>query len=46
MSRTLALGVLAVFLHVASLEAQHPSRWGDELPPHPPFQTRSSPFPG
>jgi hypothetical protein len=35
MSRTVALGILAVFLHVASLEAQHASRWGDELPPAP-----------
>ena len=35
MLRTLAFGVLAVFLHVASLEAQHASGWGDELPPAP-----------
>jgi hypothetical protein len=31
----LAFGILAVFLHVASLAAQSTSRWGDELPPAP-----------
>ena len=35
MSRTVTLGILAVFLHVAFVEAQDPSRWGDELPPAP-----------
>ena len=46
MSRTLALGILAVFLHVASLEAQHPSRWGDELPPAPAFPDSLFAVPG
>ena len=35
MLRFFALGILAVFLHVASLGAQQASRWGDELPPAP-----------
>jgi hypothetical protein len=35
MRRSFALGILAVFLHVASLSAQEPSGWGDELPPAP-----------
>ncbi len=35
MHRTLALGVLAVSLHIASLSAQQVSGWGDELPPAP-----------
>ena len=35
MHRALAFGILAVFLHVAPLAAQRPSRWGDELPPAP-----------
>ncbi len=35
MRRTFALGILAIFLHVASLGAQQRSRWGDELPPAP-----------
>jgi hypothetical protein len=35
MDRSFALGMLAVFLHVASLGAQQASRWGDELPPAP-----------
>ena len=46
MSRTVALGILAVFLHVASLEAQHPSRWGDELPPAPTFSDSVFAVPG
>ena len=35
MHRNIVLGILAIFLHVASLRAQHASRWGDELPPAP-----------
>lgn len=35
MIRTLTFGVLAVSLHIASLSAQQPSSWGDELPPAP-----------
>jgi hypothetical protein len=35
MYRSFALGILAVFLHLASLGAQEASRWGDELPPAP-----------
>jgi hypothetical protein len=35
MRRTLALGILAISLHVASLGAQQRSSWGDELPPAP-----------
>jgi hypothetical protein len=46
MSRTVALGILAVFLHVASLEAQQPSRWGDELPPAPSFPDSVFAVPG
>jgi hypothetical protein len=46
MSRTVTLGILAVFLHVASLEAQHPSRWGDELPPAPAFPDSLFAVPG
>jgi hypothetical protein len=35
MRRSLALGILAVSLHIASLSAQQPGTWGDELPPAP-----------
>lgn len=35
MRRILALGVLAISLHVAALGAQQRSSWGDELPPAP-----------
>ncbi len=35
MYRAFALGILAVFLHVASLGGQQVSGWGDELPPAP-----------
>ena len=35
MQRSLAFGILAVFLHTASLGAQQGPRWGDELPPAP-----------
>ena len=35
MNRSLAFGILAVFLHVAPLGAQASPRWGDELPPAP-----------
>ena len=34
MRRPFAFGILAVLLHIASLEAQQPA-WGDELPPAP-----------
>jgi hypothetical protein len=37
MGRILACGVLAVFLHIASLSAQQARGWGDELPPAPPI---------
>ncbi|HEY9504590.1 MAG TPA: putative glycoside hydrolase [Gemmatimonadales bacterium] len=46
MSRTVRLGILAVFLHVASLEAQQASRWGDELPPAPAFPDTLFAVPG
>lgn len=36
MFRPTIVGFLAVFLHIASLSAQEPSGWGDELPPAPP----------
>jgi hypothetical protein len=36
MLRSLLSGVLAVFLHIASLSAQQVPGWGDELPPAPP----------
>ncbi|HET6579065.1 MAG TPA: putative glycoside hydrolase [Gemmatimonadales bacterium] len=35
MRRVFACGVLAVFLHIASLSAQQAPGWGDELPPAP-----------
>ena len=35
MRRSLAIGILAVFLHLASLSAQQTPAWGDELPPAP-----------
>jgi hypothetical protein len=35
MRRFFACGVLAVSLHIASLSAQQPAGWGDELPPAP-----------
>jgi hypothetical protein len=35
MRRTVALGILAVSLHIASLSAQQAGAWGDELPPAP-----------
>jgi hypothetical protein len=35
MRRSLALGILALSLHIASLSAQQPGTWGDELPPAP-----------
>ena len=35
MIRSFACGVLAVFLHIASLPAQQAPGWGDELPPAP-----------
>jgi hypothetical protein len=35
MRRSLPCGILAVFLHIASLSAQQVSGWGDELPPAP-----------
>jgi hypothetical protein len=37
MRRVFACGVLAVFLHNASLSAQQSPGWGDELPPAPAF---------
>ena len=37
MQRSLLLGILAVFLHVAFLAAQASPRWGDELPPAPTY---------
>lgn len=37
MQRSLLLGILAVFLHVALLTAQASPRWGDELPPAPAY---------
>jgi hypothetical protein len=46
MLRTITLGILAVFLHVASLEAQRSSRWGDELPPAPAFHDSVFAVPG
>jgi hypothetical protein len=46
MSRTVVLGILAVFLHVASIEAQQLSRWGDELPPAPAFADSLFAVPG
>jgi hypothetical protein len=46
MFRTLAFGILAIFLHVASLEAQHTSAWGDELPPAPVFPDSLFAVPG
>jgi hypothetical protein len=36
MLRLLTISILAAFLHIASLAAQQPSGWGDELPPAPP----------
>jgi hypothetical protein len=33
--RSFCLGILVVFLHIASLSAQQASGWGDELPPAP-----------
>jgi hypothetical protein len=33
--RSICLGILVVFLHIASLPAQQASGWGDELPPAP-----------
>ena len=35
MRRVFVCGVLAVSLHIASLSAQQPAVWGDELPPAP-----------
>jgi hypothetical protein len=35
MRRPLGFGILAVFLHIASLSAQQPEGWGDELPTAP-----------
>jgi hypothetical protein len=35
MRRSLASGILAVVLHIASLSAQQREGWGDELPPAP-----------
>jgi hypothetical protein len=35
MHRPVALGILAVLLHIASLPAQQTPGWGDELPPAP-----------
>ena len=35
MRRSIATGFLAVVLHIASLSAQQPQGWGDELPPAP-----------
>lgn len=35
MKHSIALGVLALSLHIASLSAQQASSWGDELPPAP-----------
>jgi len=36
MNRAFTSGVLALFLHIASLSAQQVPGWGDELPPAPP----------
>ena len=46
MLRTLAFGILAVSLHVASLVAQQGPRWGDELPPAPAFPDSLYAVPG
>jgi hypothetical protein len=35
MRRSFALGILAIFLHLALLSAQQTPHWGDELPPAP-----------
>jgi hypothetical protein len=35
MRRSVASGILAVLLHIASLSAQQQQGWGDELPPAP-----------
>ena len=35
MRRSIAIGIWAVFLHIASLSAQQTPAWGDELPPAP-----------